>query len=67
MQSYELRCRSLRELERVFGLVIAYEFLGHCEVLRRDWVLRFSTLPGKEAALLRRLPSDLCEDIAPLG
>ena len=62
MRCYEVRCRSLAELERVFGLVIGYEYLGHCEVRRPERVLRFSTLPGRDRELLRRLPSDLPRD-----
>jgi hypothetical protein len=56
---YELRCRSLTELQRVFGQVIGFEFLGHCDVRPGEGVVRFSTLPGHEAELLRRLPPDL--------
>jgi hypothetical protein len=55
MESFELRFGSRTDLASAFEAVISYPHLGHCEVNRARRTLRFSALPGHEAALLRRV------------
>jgi hypothetical protein len=53
-RTFELRL-SPGDLGGAFEIILSYEFLGHCEVRRAESLLRFSTLAGREAPLLRRL------------